>query len=70
MANNLFNLFGDKLDTKNGLVASDAQTLDSLAESEEEQDFIVESIEDLEKVEIKIDYSDFSNFVFFNSALD
>ena len=70
MANDLFNLFGDKLKNKNGLVASDPQSLDSLAESEEEQDLIVENIESLESPELKIDYSDFSNFVFFNSALD
>lgn len=70
MANDLFNLFGDKLKTKNGLVASDPQTLETLSESEEEQDLIIDSIQDLESVELKIDYSDFSNFVFFNSALD
>ena len=70
MANDLFNLFGDKLKTRNGLVASDPQTLETLSESEEEQDLIVSSIQDLESVELKIDYSDFSNFVFFNSALD
>ena len=70
MANDLFDLFRDKLKTKNGLVASDPQTLDSLAESEEEQDLIVESIEGLETTELKIDYSSFENFVFFNSSLD
>lgn len=68
MSNDLFNLFRDK--TKNSLVASDPQTLESLSESEEEQELILENIEDLEHVELKIDYSNFENFVFFNSALD
>ena len=54
MANDLFNLFGDKLKTRNGLVASDPQTLETLSESEEEQDLIVSSIQDLESVELKI----------------
>lgn len=67
---NLFDLFRDKLESKSSLVATDPQTLESLSDVEENRDFLIEKVADLEEVELKVDYSDFSNFVFFNSALD
>ena len=70
MANDLFDLFSDKLKSPEGLIASDPQSLDTLAASQEDQEFLIERIAELEEVELKVDYSDFTNFVFFNSALD
>jgi len=69
-ADNLFDLFRDSLKSKEDLVASEPLTLDAVSEFEEEQDLVLEKISRLEDTEIKVDYSDFSNFVFFNSALD
>jgi hypothetical protein len=66
----LFDLFKDRLKTEGGLVASEPHTLETLSEVEEEQDFFLEQISELEEVRLKVDYSDFANFVFFNSAFD
>src|SRR5689334_4510568 len=41
-----------------------------MAKQEEEQERIVRRVQSFEVVEPKVDYSDFANFVFFNSALD
>src|SRR5689334_24901536 len=41
-----------------------------MAKQEEEQERIVRRVQSFDVVEPKVDYSDFSNFVFFNSALD
>ncbi len=70
MANNLWSLFDDRLKSERDLVASDPQNLESISANKEEQDRVVSFIKRFETVEPKIDYSDFSNFVFFNSALD
>ncbi|MHA2043946.1 MAG: LamG-like jellyroll fold domain-containing protein [Candidatus Thorarchaeota archaeon] len=70
MASDLFNLFRDTLKTEKDTVATSPLTLDNISEFEEEQELIIEKVASLENVEIKVDYSDFENFVFFNSALD
>lgn len=52
------------------LVATSPQTLDSLSDSEEDQDFFVKKSKGFLDVDLKVDYSDFANHVFFNSALE
>lgn len=66
----LLSLFDDKLKRPGDLVASAPQTLETISTDVEEQDYTLKKLRQLEIVEPKIDYSDFSNFVFFNSALD
>lgn len=70
MPNNLWSLFDDRLKEERDLVASEPKSLDDISSSVEEQQRIITSLKRMEQVEPKIDYSDFSNFVFFNSALD
>ena len=70
MANDLFDLFRDKMKVENDLVATEPHTLDTLSKNKEEQELLLDRVSSLETVELKVDYSDFSNFVFFNSALD
>lgn len=70
MPNNLFSLFDDKLKTQRDLIAVPPQSLESISSKEEEQEYVLRKIRQFEDVRPKVDYSDFSNFVFFNSALD
>lgn len=70
MASDLFNLFRDTLKSERDLSATDPLTLENISEFEEDQEHLLEQVSALERVELKVDYSDFSNFVFFNSALD
>jgi len=70
VASDLLDLFRDGFKVEGDLVASDPQSLSTISDATEEQDFVVEKIRELENVELKVDYSDFSNFVFFNSAFD
>lgn len=70
MSNKLFSLFNDKLRSPDELVAGPAQTLDSIGTAVDDSDTILRKIRQFEIVKQKVDYSDFSNFVFFNSALD
>lgn len=66
----LFDLFGDKSRIESDLVSTEPKSLGDLSLVEEDQDFLIEKVSELENVELKVDYSDFDNFVFFNSALD
>lgn len=66
----LFDLFDGTINSKTSLVASEPQSLETMSPVTEDQDFAVERLKRLESVELKVDYSDFSNFVFYNSALD
>lgn len=50
--------------------ATDPLTLDDISEDKGDQNFVIENAYAFEKAELKVDYSDFSNFVFLNSALD
>lgn len=70
MANNLFSLFDDQLKVEQNLVAGDAQSLSSISDQTEEQQRIIRKLQQFEVAESKVDYSDYKNFVFFNSALD
>lgn len=70
MPNNLFSLFDERLKIQRDLVASEPQSLDSLSSNENEQELFLRRMHEFERVKPKVDYSDFSNFVFFNSALD
>lgn len=70
MANKLFSLFDDKLRSPDELVAGPSQTLDSIGGNIEDTETILRKIKQFDIVRTKVDYSDFSNFVFFNSALD
>lgn len=70
MANSLFSLFDDALKTQRDLAAGDPQTIDTISSSENEQLLIDKKIARLQQAETKVNYSSFSNFVFFNSALD
>lgn len=69
-SNKLFSLFDDKLRTPNELVAGPVQTLDSIGNEIADSNTILRKIQQFEISRPKVDYSDFSNFVFFNSALD
>lgn len=69
-SNKLFTLFDDKLRQKNELLSGPQQTLESLAPGEDSSETLLESIKQFHKTKFKVDYSDFSNFVFFNSSLD
>ena len=52
------------------MVASSPQNLESISLNEDEREFAVRKIRELDEVKPKVDYSDFANFVFFNSAFD
>jgi len=69
-ANKLFSLFDEKLRTPNDLVAGPSQNLDSVGNDVLDSDTILKKLQYFETVRPKVDYSDFTNFVFFNSALD
>jgi len=68
--NKLFSLFDEKLSHPNELVSSPSQNLDSIGNGVESSDTLLRKIQQFEIVRPKVDYSDFANFVFFNSALD
>lgn len=70
MANKLFSLFDDKLRSPDELVSGPSQTLDSIGGTVEDTETILKKIKQFDIVRPKVDYSNFSNFVFFNSALD
>lgn len=68
--NKLFDLFDDKLRTPGELIAGEPQNLDSIAGGVVDSDTVLRKIQQFEIVKPKVDYSDFANFVFFNSAFD
>lgn len=70
MSSKLSSLFGDKLHSPRDLVAGPSQNLESLGGDVELSGTLLRKIQEFEKSRPKVDYSDFSNFVFFNSALD
>lgn len=69
-SNKLFSLFDEKLRSPHELVAGPSQNLDSLGNQVELSGTLLRKIQQFEIVKPKVDYSDFANFVFFNSALD
>lgn len=70
MSIKLSSLFDEKLKKQADLVSAKPQSLNDISQVVEEQDFTLQRLKNIEQVKYKIDYSDFSNFVFFNSALD
>ncbi len=70
MSSKLFSLFDDRLKTQRDLVASSEQNLESISTNPDEQEYVLKKIRNFEEVRPKVDYSNFANFVFFNSALD
>ena len=66
----LFSLFDERLKDPDDLIAGPRQTLDDVGNSVDDSETILRKINQFEISRPKIDYSDFSNFVFFNSALD
>jgi hypothetical protein len=66
---NLINLFGNIKDPRD-FTDSPPQSLESISSNSEEQEYFIKRIKEFEQTKPKVDYSDFSNFVFFNSALD
>jgi hypothetical protein len=70
MPKGLFSLFDDRLKSPDNLVTTPSQNLDGISTKTEEQEQILRKIKKFETVKHKVDYSDFSNFVFFNSAED
>lgn len=70
MADRLFSLFDEKLRRPEELVAGPPQSLDSISEKLEDQEYILGKFGQLGEVRPRVDYSNYSNFVFFNSALD
>lgn len=67
---NLFSLFDDSLKSQDDTVAANPQSLESISDQADEQEYILRKIKQFDEVKSKVDYSDFKNFVFFNSALD
>lgn len=70
MSSDLFSLFDEKLHQDASLAATSPQDLDSLSEIKTEQEFLIKKASAFQQTEFKVDYSDYSNFVFFNSAED
>lgn len=69
-ANRLFSLFDQRLKDPQDLVASSPQSLADMSPVVAEQNFALRKLQALERVVPLVDYSDFANFVFFNSACD
>lgn len=67
---NLFDLFDKKLRDGSVLVSSEKVSLSTISDEASEREFAVKKSKSLQNVEFKIDYSDFANFVSFNSAED
>ena len=67
---NLFSLFDDDFNKPSDLAASAPQSFDTISSLASEQEQVLTKIRNFETASFKVDYSDFSNFVFFNSALD
>src|SRR5258708_10760830 len=67
---NLFTLFDERQRRPGDLIANSPQTLESLSTKVEEQEFVLRKIRTFEEARPKVDFSNFANFVFFNSALD
>lgn len=70
MAGQLYTLFDESYRRTNSLVASPPTNLDDISSVEETQELTLSRIKKLQEVHFKVDYSDFSNFVYFNSAFD
>ncbi|MBV8071869.1 MAG: hypothetical protein JO270_18315 [Acidobacteriaceae bacterium] len=70
MASKLFSLFDDQMKKPGTVVAGTPQSLATISVKPEEQNYIIGKLRQFQVAESKVDYSDFSNFVFFNSALD
>lgn len=71
MPRRLWELFDEALSTGRDLVTSSPQTLGSMTgTSFVDSDASKKKLDVVTQVMAKVDYSDFSNFVFFNSALD
>lgn len=70
MASKLFSLFDDKLKTQKDLISTEPKSLESISFDVNEQEYAIKKIQQFEEVKPKVDFSNFSNFVFFNSALD
>lgn len=66
----LFSLFDERLKDPNELISGPRQTLEDVGSAVDDPETILRKIKQFEISRPKIDYSDFSNFVFFNSALD
>src|SRR5512139_2389459 len=70
MTKRLYSLFGDTSPKPQEGASPTPQTLLSISQQEEEQRFVSSRFLRMQEVDYKVDYSDFANFVFFNSALD
>lgn len=68
--NILFSLFDDRFKQQRDLIASPQQSLSTISQQVEDQEFALQKIRGFEETKPLVDYSTFSNFVFFNSALD
>jgi hypothetical protein len=68
--NVMFSLFDDRFKQQRDLIANPVQTLASISTAPEDQSFAIRKMYGMEKTIPLVDYSDFSNFVFFNSAYD
>ena len=69
MTRSLFRLFDESAHPSNA-VSTAPQSLSDLSDDEAEQDAIVRSADRLLSTELRVDYSDFGNHVYLNSALD
>lgn len=66
----LFSLFDDSMATSDSYSVMPSKNIDDLSESTNDNELVVQRLSRLSDVTLKVDYSDFKNFVFFNSALD
>lgn len=66
----LLGLFDDKLKSQRDTAACSPQTLATITLDPNDQTRLVRAVRRLNEVNPRIDYGDFKNFVFFNSALD
>jgi hypothetical protein len=70
MSNRLLELFDESTKSGRDLITSATQSLDSIASGTVSTEAVLAKIDMTKEVVFKVDYSDFSNFVSFNSALD
>lgn len=66
-SDDLFRLFDGVPENR---TSTESQSLDSISEIEAEQDQVVRKASLISDVDLKVDYSDFANFVTFNSAYE
>ncbi len=65
---NYKDLFRRKLEQPINIISSKDESLNTFFSSSSDQDFLLEKIESISRKDLKVDFSNFENFVFFSSA--